>query len=56
MKVTNYIKCDVCGKFISYADIPDNVEQSYTPETEYTTEDIGMWHKECPKSSTTKAG
>jgi len=40
-------RCSVCGKFIGYNEIPDNVHTDFTPDTEYTTEEILFTHKHC---------
>ena len=48
-------RCIYCGKYIAYRDIPEKVGQAYTPDSEYTTELIEMWHKSC-KSKNGLAG
>ena len=39
--------CIYCGKYIAYKDIPDKVEQFYTPDSDYSHETWQMWHKKC---------
>ena len=43
-------RCDVCGKFIAYKDIPLNVVSKFTPETEITTEETLFTHRKCLKN------
>jgi len=43
----NPIRCEVCGKFIKYSDIPEKTIVNYTPDTEYTIEKTEFFHKEC---------
>jgi len=40
-------KCSVCGKFIAYKDISNNVKIDFIPDTEYTTEETIMTHLSC---------
>lgn len=40
-------KCDVCGKWIAYDDIPDKVKTNFTPDSEYTTEAMSFTHLHC---------
>jgi hypothetical protein len=55
MKINNrdrdiVFKCFICGKFISYKDIEnDKVKCDYTPDTEYSIEDIVYTHINCIK-------
>ena len=46
MRDTEY-GCTVCGKYISYKDIPEKVEVEFTPDTEHTQERTEMTHKKC---------
>lgn len=48
----NPIKCDICGKFIAYKDIPTKTNTYYTPETEYSTEKIEFVHLKCETNIT----
>ena len=41
------IRCDICGKFIRYSDIPDLVIVDFTPDTEYTKEETLFTHIKC---------
>lgn len=42
----NKIKCNNCGQFISYLDIPNgNAIPIYTPDTLFTVENIIWIHK-----------
>ena len=43
------IKCNICGKFIKYKEIPGNVEIKYIPDTEYTIEETIFIHNKCKK-------
>lgn len=40
-------KCDVCGKFIAYDDIPDKVKTEFILDSEYTTEATCFTHLHC---------
>ncbi len=40
-------KCDVCGKFISYDDIPGKVKTEFILDSEYTTETTSFTHLHC---------
>ena len=40
-------RCQVCGKFIGYGEIPENVKVDFTPDTEFTTEETVFTHKHC---------
>ena len=43
-------RCDVCGKFISYKEIDDDeVENKFTPDSEFTIEETLFTHKKCLK-------
>ena len=43
-------RCTICGRYISYQDISDDkVQQDFTPDTEYTTEQMEMTHLSCIK-------
>ncbi len=42
-------RCIVCGRYISYDDIPDNVNHYFTPDTHFTIEKSEFGHKECVK-------
>lgn len=42
----HYFKCDVCGKFIGYAEFErDEIKTEYRPETVYEWEKITHVHK-----------
>lgn len=44
----NTIKCSICGRFISYADINNRLTgYHYTPDTPFTAEEHEHWHKAC---------
>jgi len=44
----HYFKCDVCGKFIGYAEFErDDIKTEYRPETLYECEKITHIHKHC---------
>jgi len=46
----NHIRCEVCGKFISYKELDKNqIIIDFTPDTEYTTEQTLFTHKKCIK-------
>ncbi len=49
MKKSKKIKCDLCGKFIAYKDIPNNVKYTFTPDSEFTIETHEFIHKKCLK-------
>ena len=40
-------RCTICGQYIAYKDIPDNVLVEFTPDTEFTIERTDMTHKDC---------
>ena len=40
-------KCDVCGKWIAYDDIPDKVKTNHTVDSEWTTEATSFTHLHC---------
>ena len=40
-------KCRICGRYISYDDIPDKVNRYFTPDTHYTTEVTEFEHRAC---------
>ncbi len=43
-----YFKCDVCGKFIGYAEFErGEIKTDYKPETLYECEKITHVHKHC---------
>ncbi len=43
-----YFKCDVCGKFIGYAEFErDEIKTEYRPDTVYTSEKFTYVHKHC---------
>lgn len=44
----NYFKCDVCGKFISYADLESGKASRFmiTPDSDYSSE---RYETLCPK-------
>ncbi len=45
-------RCDICGKFISYKEIDDNLVTScYIPDTEVTIEETTFTHINCKKGS-----
>lgn len=45
-------KCIYCGKYIKYDDIgTDKIDSEFTPETDYTREELLFWHTECEKKS-----
>ena len=49
--MANEFRCSICGRFIAYADIgTDKIVQDFTPDSEFTTECLEMWHKDCDKS------
>ena len=41
------IRCHVCGKFIGYKEIPDEVEIKYTPDSNRTVEETLFAHNKC---------
>ena len=41
------IRCEYCGQFIAYKDIPDKVSVQFIPETEFTNEATIFAHKKC---------
>ncbi len=44
----HYFKCDICGKFIGYAEFErDEIKTDYRPETVYECEKITHVHKHC---------
>ena len=46
-------KCSVCGKFIGFIDfMKDEVKMEYTPDSEYTDEDIVHTHIKCYNNGT----
>lgn len=47
----NQIKCEICGKFIKYSDIPVLVNIKFTPDTEYTIEKTEFAHNKCITSN-----
>ena len=45
----NYFKCDICGRFVSYADL-DNEKAKHnlvTPDSAYTFEKWETYHVAC---------
>ena len=40
-------KCDKCGKFIAYDDIPDKVKIEHTVDSENTIEETVFTHLHC---------
>jgi hypothetical protein len=51
----NPIRCEVCGKFISYAEIEnDLVTVDYTPDTEHTIECTEFTHIKCQQPTKTQ--
>jgi len=40
-------RCQVCGRFIKYNEIPKNVEVDFTPDTEFTIEKTLFTHNHC---------
>lgn len=47
------LKCDICGQYIAYKDIPDNVSSIYIPDTEFTFEQTTFTHKKCESKNET---
>ena len=46
----NPLKCEICGKFISYKDFEQNkVKTEFTFDTEFTSESYEFYHIECLK-------
>lgn len=44
----NPFKCSICGKYISYRELEEgNIEQKYTPDSEFTIEEFEYWHEKC---------
>jgi len=42
------IRCYLCGRFIGNKDFEANkVDVKFTPDTEFTSEDIKHYHSEC---------
>ena len=42
------IRCNVCGKFISYSDIENGkVYSKFTPDTQFTIEKTEWFHIKC---------
>jgi len=41
-------RCVYCGKYVSYKDIEDGkIGQDFTPDSEFTTERMSMFHNKC---------
>lgn len=43
------IKCDICGRFVSLADLISGKAERYllTPDSDYSAEDYETYHMEC---------
>lgn len=51
----NRIRCEICGKFISYKEFDeDKIKITFTPDTEYTTEETLFYHKSCIENNKIK--
>jgi hypothetical protein len=44
-----YIRCDICGRFISYKDLNNaaKITVNYTPSSYYSPEHITFTHNKC---------
>jgi hypothetical protein len=41
-------RCEICGRFIGYKEFSnDEIKIDFTPDTEFTTEEIKYTHKKC---------
>ena len=46
--MNNTIKCDCCGKFISYQDLEDGkAKAEHTPDSHFTVEGVDFVCKKC---------
>lgn len=46
-KRSKKIRCEVCGRFIGYNEMPENVKIDFTPDTEFTIEETLFTHNHC---------
>jgi len=57
MTIRHDIKCSICGRFISYADLATDraVRRLVTPDADMTTETWDDYHKDCENAQNDKA-
>ncbi len=46
------VRCAICGKFIGFKEFQKSqIRSHYTPDSEYTIEDLHHTHKKCEKKN-----